>query len=488
MFNSYSCLLLDIGRVIVVEVYEDNDNNKQKFFEICNDKKVPFDKLIVAQLAELIACKGNFKVSNLWKVDVDKSNLFKDSNSILKWIQEYSPVTGRKPSMLVETFGARFTLCGRDDTIETLWNGGGTEQSNGILNRFKNFRSDHPKQDRNLHPIPFLACGPGTGKSQFLQELVNIIRDKALNSGDQDIMSILGNEVFLNVTYGNGTEASDFDVNIGAEASLALRILYNYFVHGNESFTKFRDEIIGQENAKQLTLALVLRTICESKRKENRNIKKIAIIVGIDEVNKVYDKNRNKFCDLVSTIGSMSCSPEMFFVPILAGTVEGPLQLIITKSMHPPLQLPLHLLDMDDMLKIAFDLGFDENFIHRNNLFGRMISDVGGQVRALELFYDHISNASRTHRWDDIDLLDIMISLEVELSKRYLFNKYANMITPVLANAILERPVDEDETLDMDESDQPISYKLLKSSGILILEPTNTGFIYVFPIFGYDYL
>ena len=75
MVNSYSCLRLDIGRVILVEVYEDNDNNKQKFFEIGNDKKVPFDKLIVAQLAELIACKGNFKVSNLWKVDVDKCKL-----------------------------------------------------------------------------------------------------------------------------------------------------------------------------------------------------------------------------------------------------------------------------------------------------------------------------------------------------------------------------------------------------------------------------
>ena len=48
MVNSYSCLRLDIGHVILVEVYEDNDNNKQKFFEIGNDKKVPFDKLIVA--------------------------------------------------------------------------------------------------------------------------------------------------------------------------------------------------------------------------------------------------------------------------------------------------------------------------------------------------------------------------------------------------------------------------------------------------------
>lgn len=50
----------------------------------------------------------------------------------------------------------------------------------------------------------------------FLQELVNINRD--------DVISILGN---ADVTHGNGTEASDFDMRIGAEAS-------HYFVYGKK--------------------------------------------------------------------------------------------------------------------------------------------------------------------------------------------------------------------------------------------------------------
>ncbi|GES82592.1 hypothetical protein GLOIN_2v1668084 [Rhizophagus clarus] len=145
----------------------------------------------------------------------------------------------------------------------------------------------------------------------------------------------------------------------------------------------------------------------------------------------------------------MSCNPVIFFVPVLSGTVEGPIQAIVKESMHPPLQLPLYLLDINDMLKIAFDLGFDENFIYQNKLFRCMISDIGGQVRALEIFYGQISDASETHSWDDIDLLDIMTSLEVEL----------------------ERPVDDDESL---ESKPSITYKSLKSSGILTLEPLNT--------------
>ncbi|CAB5315793.1 unnamed protein product [Rhizophagus irregularis] len=272
------------------------------------------------------------------------------------------------------------------------------------------------------------SCGPGTGKSRFLQELVNIIRNKASNSGDQDIMSILGNAIFLNVTYGNGTEASDFDVNIGAEASIALRILFSYFVYGNKSFVGFRDKI-GQENARGLTLSLVLRAIYLSKLEEDKNIYELAIIVGIDEINKLHDKNYDKFRDLINSVGSASCN---FIVDLISEEIGS---------------------SIPEKAGKTYD-----------------------QVRALEIFYDHISDASRTHGWDDIDLLDIMKSLEVELSKRYPFNKYVNMITPVLANAILERPVNEDETIDKDESNQPITCKLLTSSGILTLEPANTGF------------
>ncbi|CAG8601353.1 10204_t:CDS:2 [Gigaspora rosea] len=396
-----------------------------------------------------------------------------DPHSILVWIQNYIP-TGAKPALLVESFGAQFTLCGRENTINTLWDGD-VVNSYGILNRFKNYCSASPKKDRNFHPIPFLGCGPGTGKSRFLQEIHNIVREKARLSDDVDIKSVLGEAVFLNVTYGNGSAVKDFDVNIGAEASLALRILYTYFVYGNESMSYgLFVRSIGEESSKRLSLDIVLQAIYENKRK-GCDMKKLAIVVGIDEVNKLHDESRDVFRRLVACIGTMSCdSGPIFFVPILAGTVEGPLQSVITKSMHQALQLPLQLLDTSHMLLIACDLGFDEAFVYQNNLFRRIIADIGGQVRALEIFYELIWNETKTNRLEDIDLVNIIHLLEGKLHSRYDFKTFASKITPVLANAILERSVDEDDGIYIDENKkQHVSYKTLKSLGILSLEPAD---------------
>jgi len=72
MAGSYSCLRLDDSRVFSVEVYENEKN--QKYFEF-NGKIVPFEKLTVVQLAKIIFLQEEFKVSKLWKVDVDKNKL-----------------------------------------------------------------------------------------------------------------------------------------------------------------------------------------------------------------------------------------------------------------------------------------------------------------------------------------------------------------------------------------------------------------------------
>ena len=79
MVESYNCLRLDNRYIFQIEVYKNNegDNDNKNFFKI-NGDIIPFEKLKVGQLAELITHKGKFEhkdTFNLWKVDVDESEI-----------------------------------------------------------------------------------------------------------------------------------------------------------------------------------------------------------------------------------------------------------------------------------------------------------------------------------------------------------------------------------------------------------------------------
>lgn len=81
---------------------------------------------------------------------------------------------------------------------------------------------------------------------------------------------MLEKAIFLNVSYGNASAFSDFDIYISAEALLALRILHICFVHNHINYLKFRD--IVEKKAKLLTLSLALHTIYKV------NVKKLEIL------------------------------------------------------------------------------------------------------------------------------------------------------------------------------------------------------------------
>lgn len=76
----------------------------------------------------------------------------------------------------------------------------------------------------------------------------------------------------------------------------------------------------------------------------------LVLVIGVDEFNNLHNFNEKACKNLILTIGSKMCKspPNIFFIPILSGTIEGALGFFFTGSMHKPLRLPLRLLELND--------------------------------------------------------------------------------------------------------------------------------------------
>ncbi|EXX73106.1 uncharacterized protein OCT59_027996 [Rhizophagus irregularis] len=401
---------------------------------------------------------------------VDWSNV----NSIYNWIKTLKRSSEIAAPKLVDSYGAKFPLQGRDETMKILFNGNGSRD--GMCQRFENRK----KIDRNIHPIPLLANGPGTGKSRFLQEIPTLLRENAENyMNDDKLLNRIKDRMYaINVTFGNSTPAKLVDASLG-ETSVALRILFGHFIAGGtidyEKFVRMcGDTIYNQQITISGAFEIVLKDI-------GTDID--IIIFGIDELNILHSKRgyNNPVREIVHAVGGLNCSGSgsPFYVPILAGTIQGPLEEMFRESTYRFLPLPLRLLREREVRKISeFIACYEHNHALKDYIksdtFHRCISDFGGQIRALEIFYiDLLKKLKRGT--NNVDYIHCVSHVKEELMDRYKFKKFANIITPAIAHAILNIPVSKDDEADKGGK---ISYIDLSSEGILNLEKVanNTSF------------
>ncbi|CAI2178906.1 7623_t:CDS:2, partial [Funneliformis geosporum] len=115
-------------------------------------------------------------VNHLIKVDVSQKYIV-TPEYILSWVQKYRRSTYESPPKHISTYGKDFKFLGREETKERLWNG--TLNKNGVKKRYYAFLNKII--DRNSHPIPFIAAGPGTGKTRVLEESLNMMQQCAEN-------------------------------------------------------------------------------------------------------------------------------------------------------------------------------------------------------------------------------------------------------------------------------------------------------------------
>jgi hypothetical protein len=295
----------------------------------------------------------------------------------------------------------------------------------GIARRFQ-FRTE---DDRSYHPIPVLAGGPGVGKSRFLDEVEELIKKKAVESQN----NAFTNMITINTTYGNSTIADDIDEKIQAQASLAIRILFEYFQPKHKDYAQSYNfasfcSCCMQDNSdiSLFTLDIALQIIYKDFVQINPTTLNplLVLILGIDEFNKLHVQNQDVCRKLIHAIGASMCgSPaNIYFIPILAGTIEGPLNDYILGSMHEPLPLPLRLLNDDDAIKIGTKMKlFDDEYVSLHPYFRLSISDIGGHVRTLEYYYEFFSRQSETET-ERIKLETEEMMPEEEILKTAVYN------------------------------------------------------------------
>ncbi|CAB5212849.1 unnamed protein product [Rhizophagus irregularis] len=432
-----------------------------------------------------------------------------DASSVYGWIQKFTLDRGNR--RLVKSFGKNFELYQREDTIGTLWN--------AIKKRYP-YRGE---DDKNYHPIPVLAGGPGTGKSRFLDEIERLLRHY-IDESDEEIRNGFANMVVINTTYGNGSPANNKDIRFdirsnsttnstNGETSLALRILFEYFQPQYEfvklTFSAF-NTLCNKSKAVDFTLDTALEVIhadfIKQSKQETSSCSPLVLVLGIDEFNNLHDLEKNACKDLIKSIGGVMCnSPaKIFFIPILTGTIEGAISKYITGSMHEPILLPLRLLNDDDAINIGKKMNlFNDEYVRLHPYFRMSVSDVGGHVRTLEYYYEYFAEQKNQKgkmkeiKTDeeklksslyDVNIGKVMEHVKHRIVSKYQLDNFSNSLSIPLAKAILGLPVGKMDPVKKEyvkvenhELGKFLTYRDLVSMGFVNLVPAEAHYLIRLP-------
>ena len=280
-----------------------------------------------------------------------------------------------------------------------------------------------------------------------------------------DFKNALSAALFINVSFGNGSKYIKEEKELSIQQSLCLRILYPYYANKYSSFMSFYDAF----SHKHISLPpLTLVSIFNIINKENHQ----CIVLGIDEVNYLHDISKEQFKELFAFVGSFSSSYSPFFVSILAGTVIGPMKSVVSDSMYPPLHIPLPLLSFDSCLHIvATKVKKYENQVKTNKSLRKVVSDIGGHCRALEILVDGLlkhQNESYPDYWDDIisDMRHTLIGM-YPMTDLPLYGK-------AIAYSFLSLRIKEKQLIS--DSESALTFLNLEENGLLKLNRLPDSF------------
>jgi hypothetical protein len=259
--------------------------------------------------------------------------------------------------------------------------------------------------DKKYHPIPILDYGPGTGKSRFMQEIPEMVR-RALKEMmlDRNFKNQLKTPVFINITFDSIWMYSKDEVKDGIEHAICLRILHQFLKLSSESFDDFKNY------CKPLHFKLSDILLALSQKGFS------CLFLAFDEVNRVYNVNRNEFDSMFAIIAAHCSFEGLFFVPVFAGTVIGPIRTALAGSNNRSVSIPLPLLTQQSALMIVKESITRINktrdskkiplFVSTSNELKTLVLESSGHCRILELLVlclqQRNSNCTKAVYWQNV--------------------------------------------------------------------------------------
>ena len=237
-----------------------------------------------------------------------------------------------------------------------------------VKNHFDKWKEGSEK--KNEHPIFCCLTGPGRGKTRLLDEFPAILKDILK---EDELKTRIENAYVFPVTFSNGT-ANTYQQSV--EWHIAVRMLWQ-LEDQKGGFESFCQDALKKDNT--LSIIGVLNQLAEG---ENKELKDLTVVLLVDEINKIQDLDVN-FSSLLNGISTIVNSCVAFFIPVLAGTVLGPVKDFIVKTnskqlfvfVQPPVIDPWMIKKNDSK-----DLVFDS----QSKAYIAVVSDMGRNPRALE--------------------------------------------------------------------------------------------------------
>ncbi len=257
--------------------------------------------------------------------------------------------------------------------------------------------------DRLCNPLTALQAAPGGGKSFFLDE-VAALKEEDLNKLCQPheddppefkgynwekIRSIMRNMQPVSVTYNGESTLSPKEQRAHPECSLALRMLFGYFIRQTPWQTYLREFTNKFPAWPDLTVEIALNTIVKHSGKGG-------VLLCIDELVKASPEgstDQKEVKQLLTTVGTYlsSCPPEKFCAVISTLDV-APISQVKTASGRPIDWIPLPPLSREEADDLFSSLLAQVEDKKRRLFLRGCIAECGGHPRSLERLYSRMNN------------------------------------------------------------------------------------------------